>query len=70
MAFIADNHFGFFFGRLDYFLGGNLKLCLKVSTVIGRWGHASLFLKLGSVELKTTDKSWIALLKAGKFEND
>jgi len=41
-AFVADNHLRLFFDRLDYFGGNNLKLRLKVSTVIGRWRHSTL----------------------------
>ena len=43
IAFVSDNHFRFFFSRLDYFGGDNLKLRLKVSAVITGWGHVSLF---------------------------
>jgi hypothetical protein len=49
ITLVSDNHFRFFFSRRDYFFGDNLKLRLKVSTVIIRWGHASLFLKIGSI---------------------
>jgi hypothetical protein len=47
ITLVSDNHFRFFFSRLDYFLGDNLKLCLKVSAVIARRGHASLFVENG-----------------------
>jgi len=47
-------------------LGDSLKLCLKVSAVIARWGHASLFVENWIVLLidmvKTTGHSRLALL--------
>ena len=51
ITLVSDNYFRFFFSRLDYFLGDYLKLRLKVSAVIARWGHASLFVE-----------NWIVLL--------
>ena len=51
ITLVSDNHLRFFFSRLDYFLGNNLKLRLKVSAVIVRCGHASLFVE-----------NWIVLL--------
>ena len=51
ISFVSDNHFRFFFLRLNYFFGGNLKLRLKVSAVIAGWGHASLFVENGIVLL-------------------
>jgi hypothetical protein len=53
IALVSDNHFRFFFSRLDYFLGDNLKLCLKVSAVIAGRGHASLFIINGKYYDKT-----------------
>ena len=51
IPFVSDNHFRFFFRRLNYFFGGNLKLRLKVSAVIVGWGHASLIVENGIVLL-------------------
>jgi hypothetical protein len=63
ITFVSDNHFRFFFSWLNNFLGDNLKLRLKVSAVIARWGHASLFVENGIVLGKTTGHSRLALLK-------
>jgi hypothetical protein len=63
VTFVSDNHFRFFFSRLDYFFGDNLKLRLKVSAVIAGWGHASLFVENGIVLGKTTGHSRLALLR-------
>jgi hypothetical protein len=53
IPFVSDNHFRFFFRRLNYFFEGNLKLRLKVSAVISGWGHASLIVENGIVLLYT-----------------
>lgn len=63
VTLVSYNHFRFFFSRQDYFLGDDLKLRLKVSAVIARWGHVSLVVENWSVLAKTTGHSRLALLK-------
>ena len=70
ITLVSDNHFRFFFSRLDYFLRDNLKLRLKVSAVIAGWGHSSLFVENKSIGFSLIMGSTIDLNKAGKVNEE